>query len=296
MILGIDVGGTTIKFGVVDNKGNIVKTERFITKDHCANAENFIELIKSCSEKLVKEYAISGIGIGVPGQLSFDGKTIVNLTNIPTLNGLNVVNPIQKHFPNLKIVLENDARCAAMGEYHFGTHSLSTFLLVALGTGVGGGLIVNGEIFKGAHGNPTEVGMIPVGKGEYLEDYIGNRQIVEFTQNLLKDFPDSILKEEKELTVEKIYTAAKKGDVCSLEVFNHVGKLLGQAIISMVHLYDVHTIIIGGGVGNAFDIIEPIVMDVLKAKLIHYYLDDFKLLPASNHSDTGIIGAASLVK
>jgi glucokinase len=283
MVLGIDVGGTTIKCGVVDALGNISTVEKFATEEHTHSAQEFIDLIQSVASK----HNIKGIGIGFPGQLSADRKTVLELTNIPSLNGCRVHDLLEKTFPDLRIALENDARCAAMAEYRFGKYEQNNFLLITLGTGVGGGFIINGELFKGGNGNAGEVGMIPVGEGKYLEDYIGQKQIVAYAETLLK---------EKDLSVLSLYNRAKTGDSGAIKVFKYVGNLLGEAIISMIHLYDIHTIIIGGGVGSSFDVLEPFVMEILNKRLSPYYLNDFKLLPASHQNDTGIIGAASLVK
>ncbi len=282
MVLGIDVGGTTIKFGVVDALGNISAAEKFATEEYTKSPQEFISLIQSLASK----HKVKGIGIGFPGQLSLDRKTVIELTNIPSLNRCKVHDLLQNIFPDLKIALENDARCAAMAEYRFGKYQQNNFLLITLGTGVGGGLILNGELFKGGNGNAAEVGMIPVGEGKYLEDYIGQKQIVTYAESLLK---------EKDLSVLTLYNRAKTGDSRALEVFKYVGNLLGEAIISMIHLYDIHTIIIGGGVGNSFDVLQPFIMEILNHRLSPYYLNDLKILPASHQNDTGIIGAASLV-
>ena len=295
MILGIDVGGTTIKIGVVDENGQILKVEKFSTPEYTGSPQQFIQLIKTTVHSVNTTYPIKGIGIGLPGQLSLDRKTIIELTNIPTLNGLNLYEPLKNAFPELKIALENDARCAAMGELHFGKHGEKSFLLITLGTGVGGGLIIDGKLFKGANGNATEVGMIPVGLGPYLEDYIGNKHIVDFTLEILKDYPSSALKEHKDLSVADIYHAAKAGDACALAVFSFAGNLLGEAMLSMIHLYDISTIIIGGGVGASFDVLEPSIKEILNERLSPYYLKNFKLLQASLSNESGIVGAASLV-
>ncbi|MFM7022509.1 MAG: ROK family protein [Flavobacteriales bacterium] len=295
MNLGIDVGGTSIKAGVVDTQGNISGIQKFASDEWATSPEPFLQLLEKICSAAIKEHAIKGVGIGLPGQLSRDRKSIVALTNLPALNGMAVKSDLQKLFPQLKIALENDARCAAMAEMHFGAHGEKDFLLITLGTGVGGGLVIDGKLFMGANGNPTEVGMIPVGLGAFLEDYIGNKHIVAFTQELLKEHTTSSLKNKEDLSVADIYEAAKAGDACALAVFNFVGSRLGEAMLSMIHLYDVSTLIIGGGIGAAFDLLKPPVMEVLNKRLLPYYTKNLKVLPASLHNESGIVGAASLV-
>ncbi|MFZ9847461.1 MAG: ROK family protein [Flavobacteriales bacterium] len=297
MILGIDIGGTTIKLGVVDEKGNILTASKFPTEPWTNPAEKLIELIEKECTKFQKEYSIEGVGIGVPGQISADKESILELTNIPSLNGFALRSEVQKVLPKLKVVIENDARCAAMGELQFGGHGFDSFVLMTLGTGVGGGVVINRKIFTGASGNAGEIGMIPVGKGKYLEEYVGQRQIVQYATDLLQDklYLTSVLKQDPDLSVEKIYFAATDfNDSCAKAVFKYAGTLIGEALLSIIHLYDVHNIVIGGGVGNAFDLIKPAAETVLKHRLMNYYYKDLKIVKASNQSDTGIIGAASL--
>jgi glucokinase len=297
MILGIDIGGTTIKLGVVDEKGNILTASKFPTEPWTNPAEKLIELIEKECTKFQKEYKIEGVGIGVPGQISADKESILELTNIPSLNGFALRSEVQKVLPKLKVVIENDARCAAMGELQFGGHGFDSFVLMTLGTGVGGGVVINRMIFTGASGNAGEIGMIPVGKGLYLENYVGQRQIVQYATDLLQDklYLTSVLKQDPDLSVEKIYFAATDfNDSCAKAVFKYAGTLIGEALLSIIHLYDVHNIVIGGGVGNAFDLIKPAAETVLKQRLMNYYYKDLQIVKASNQSDTGIIGAASL--
>mgnify|MGYP000094175321 CR=1 FL=1 len=115
MIVGIDIGGTTIKLGVVDEKGNILTASKFPTEEWTNPAEKLTELIQKECARFQKEYSIEGVGIGVPGQISADKESILELTNIPSLNGFALRSEIQKVLPKLKVVIENDARCAAMG-------------------------------------------------------------------------------------------------------------------------------------------------------------------------------------
>lgn len=298
MILGIDIGGTSIKLGVVDEKGNILASSKFPTEPWTSPATKLVELVEKEFTKFSKEYQISGVGMGVPGQISPDKESILELTNIPSLNGFALKGEVEKVLPGVKVAMENDARCAAMGELQFGGHGFESFVLMTLGTGVGGGVVINGKIFTGASGNAGEIGMIPVGKGKYLEEYVGQRQIVKYATDLLQDklYHTSVMKQDPDLSVEKIYFAATDfNDSCAKAVFKHAGTLIGEALLSIIHLYDVHNIVIGGGVGNAFELIKPAAETVLKQRLMNYYYKDLQIVKASNQSDTGIIGAASLV-
>ena len=299
MYLGIDVGGTTIKFGVVTREGEIVFTERYDTLENTKKSADFIKLLIDVSKKIQEKYTVEGIGIGMPGMLSLNRHVLMEAANLPTLNGTNIYQPLKDAFPNLVISLENDANCAALGELYFGGHNLDNFTLMTLGTGVGGGVIIHRKLFIGAKGNAGEIGKIPVGpdRDKNIEDYIGQRNLVGYVlQELNKpENANSSLKNEEEITVEKVYNAAKAGDKFALSVFNFVGELIGEAMVSIIHLYDVSQVIIGGGVGKSFDLFYDAAIKKATSLLTPYYIQDMQLLPAGKNADTGLIGAAGLV-
>ena len=129
MILGIDVGGTTVKFGIVTSKGEILATERHDTLENSSNPEDFMSLLIDISKKFIASYPqIKGIGIGVPGQLSLDRSTLVQANNLGALNGTKIVPILKEAFPDLIIRLENDANCTALGEMYFGGHDKDNFI------------------------------------------------------------------------------------------------------------------------------------------------------------------------
>lgn len=299
MYIGIDVGGTTVKFGVVNREGEILFSERYDTLENAKNSTDFINLLIKVIGEITQKYEVEGIGIGMPGMLSLNRHILMEAANLPTLNGTNIYAPLKAAFPNLIIRLENDANCAALGELYFGGHELDNFTLMTLGTGVGGGVIIHRKLFIGAKGNAGEVGKIPVGpeKTKNIEDYLGQRNLVAYMQEELKKSANakSVLAKETDLSVEKAYFAAKEGDAFALSVFNFVGELIGESMVSMIHLYDVAQVIIGGGVGKSFDLFYDAAIKKATSMLTPYYISDLKLLPAGKNADTGLIGAAGLV-
>lgn len=299
MILGIDVGGTTIKFGIVNDKGEILETERHDTLTNCKTSKDFIDLLVEVGQKYASKYSnIQGIGIGLPGQLSLDRQTLVQANNLPTLNGLDIVPQLKKAFPEWIVRMDNDANCTALGELYFGGHNIDNFVMIALGTGVGGGVIVQRKLFLGAKGNAGEVGFLVVGpERKVLEEYIGQRRLVAYVLEELNksENASSSLQKVDEITVEKVFNAAKAGDQFAIKVFEFVGELIGETMVGLIHAFDVSQIIIGGGVGKAFELFAPSALKTAKSYLSKYYLDDLKLLPAGCQADTGLVGAASLV-
>ncbi len=299
MILGIDVGGTTIKFGIVTEKGEILATERHDTLENSKTPEDFIGLLIEISKKYLESYPqIKGIGIGIPGQLSLDRTVLVQANNLGSLNGTKVVPELKKAFPNLIVKMENDANCTALGEMYFGGHDKDDFIMIALGTGVGGGVIVHRKLFIGAKGNAGEVGFLVVGpKRQVLENYLGQRHLTNYVKEELKkpENAGSSLQSETDLTVEKVFIAAKGGDAFAQGVWDYVGALLGETMVGLAHAFDVTKFVIGGGVGKAFELFEKSVVETANSYFSPYYADTFEVLPAGCEADTGLIGAASLV-
>lgn len=299
MILGIDVGGTTIKFGLVTAAGELKEDSRIDTLEHTSDPKKFIEALIEKITYYQSKADIQGIGIGMPGQLSPDRKVLEEAANLSPLNGTDIFTPLKNAFPELLIRIENDANCAALGELYFGGHGLDHFVLMTLGTGVGGGVIINRNLFIGAHGNAGEIGKVPVGdnNAQNIEDCIGQRNLVSYVKQQLEQskYSDSLLHNVAEISVEEVYNYAKQGDALALDVFDYVGELVGQSLVSIIHCYDIAKIIIGGGVGKSYDLFVETAKKRASKQLTPYYLKNFDILPAGKKADTGLLGAAALI-
>jgi len=296
MVLGIDVGGTTIKFGLVKLNGKIVTSRRIDTQT-AAEGEGVIETMITETKKFLAEHSeIEGVGIGFPGLLSKDRESVILMPNIPQLQEVNVIQKFKEAIPSLPVAIENDAKCAALGELDFGeAKAFDNYLLITLGTGVGGGLILDGELFLGARGNATEIGHMLTPSGKTVEQQLGLNQIVAYAKQQLSVYEgDSILK-GKELTPKDISEAAEAGDVFAKAVWGHVGVVLGQGIVSMIRFADVTKFVLGGGVAGAFDLFIEHTYTTIKEYLPPYYTDDIEIKKASVGEDAGILGAASLI-
>lgn len=295
-VLGIDVGGTNIKFGLVDNDGNLTDKIKYPTADLMAKGDfvlNFVEIIQS---ELKKHPKIKHIGIGVPGLISKDGLSIVKAPNIPAFDGADLIKILKNKTKGKTYAMENDANAAALGEFVFNKKEVGdNFLMITLGTGVGGGAVIDGKLFRGGSGNAMEIGHIYGGKGRSIEEEIGKKGIVRKANKLIKKNPKSVLAGKKTLDAKKVAKAALGGDIVGIKVFEHVGKYLGQCIVSGVRVLDLHSVIIGGGVSETFPILESTMMDIINDKLGPYYTSDLKIHKATLGNDAGILGAASLV-
>lgn len=297
MVIGIDVGGTTIKFGLIKLNGEIVSSKRIDTK--LAQEKGLTEAMVEEVKTILEDYPeVEGIGIGFPGLVSKDRKKVVFLPNIPTVVDENVVDKFKIAFPSLKVKIENDAKCAALGEIQFGeAKDFTDFLLITLGTGVGGGYVVDKKIFLGSRGNATEIGHMytPI-EGKTLEQHLGLNQIIAYAKNLGKmdEFSNSALLNQ-EITPKLLSVYAAKQDPLALAVWLHVGKVLGFGIISIMRFADVNKFVIGGGVAGAFEYFIEHTKNTIKENLPAYYHEGLELRKASDGENGGVLGAASLI-
>lgn len=297
MILGIDVGGTTVKFGIVSVDGEILDKKAYDTHIWDSSASSFVENVISIIQSYQASYEISGIGIGLPGLLSADRRSTLDLANIPSLNNQPILSMLEKKIKNVPIKIENDAKCAALGEVFFGEYDdLDSYLMITLGTGVGGGLVINKKLFIGINGNATEIGHILLSDGDTLENHIGQEKISRFTRDWLKKekYKSSLL-QGKVLSPKEIFKAALEGDKCAKDVFFFVGECVGEMLVGVIRLLDLTTFLLAGGVAGASQFIEPGIRSKLEESLTPYYTKQVKIKKATLSADSGILGAASLI-
>jgi len=295
-VLGIDIGGTNVKISPVNKSGEVLHKEKFPTAPMNEDGkflENFIPIIR---EQLGKYPNIQKVGIGIPGNITKDRQSIINLPNIPGMDNVAIIPELKKNFPEHDFFLENDAAAAAYGEYIFSKDTLpDSLIFITLGTGVGGGAIIDGKLFAGGDGNAMEVGHMIASNGKLIEHNIGKKGIVMLAEEILeKSNKDSLMRPVEILGIKEIAKCAKKGDKLALETFNLVGRYLGQCIVSSVRVLDIKYILIGGGVSKTIDYIEEGMWQEIRSYLPPFYTDHMKIKVASMGNDAGILGAAAL--
>ncbi len=296
---GIDIGGTNVKVGIVEENGTLLEKIKYPTIEVSENGkfvENFIEILRKHFEVYPE---VSKVGIGVPGTISKDRRTTLELANIPSLNHVNIIGLLEEAFPNKQFALENDANAAALGEFYFSLDEnvSDSFLFITLGTGIGGAAIIDKEIFTGARGNGMEIGHMISKSGKVVEAHAGKKGIVAAAHKHLNKSPEKISfldKYEGEFTAKEVVKAAKKGDWVGRKVFKKVGKKVGECIVSSLRVLDVDTIYIGGGVSDTFPFIEESMYEVIHSYLSEYYTADLTIKVATLENEAGIVGAASL--
>lgn len=297
--LGVDIGGSNVKIGLVSSFGALLEKEKYPTAQMRESGDFLAAFMSAIREQIEAFPQVRKVGIGVPGLLSKDRTTTLELPNVPELSNVNLIQKLQSHFPSHTFRIENDAKVAALGELYFPKNPVpDSFIFITLGTGVGGAVILDRKLFKGGDGNPLEIGHIVAGNGKTVEENIGKKGIVAIAKKKLeKKKYKSELKElldNDELTSKKIEKAVHRHDPVALEVFAEVGEILGDCIVSVVRLFDIKTIIIGGGVSETYDYLKDEMFKAIYKRLTPYYTQKLDIRLASLGNNAGIIGAASL--
>lgn len=304
---GVDVGGTTIKMGFFDGEGNLL--DKWEVKTNTRNQGSGIlddiaeEIDRKLKEQDIPKSEVAGIGLGVPGPVKADG-TVVKCINLGW--GIFNVEQALQEKTGLKVQAGNDANVAALGEmWKGGGKGCKNLLLVTLGTGVGGGIIIEGKMVAGSNGAGGEIGHMcvdeqetencPCGKKGCLEQYASATGIVRMAKKALaQSDAESTLRQADPLTAKDVFDEAKKGDAFAKEQIGQLGRMLGTAIANVACIVNPEMIVIGGGVSKAGNILIDAVETYFRERTFHACKNaEFALAELGN--DAGIYGAAYLI-
>ncbi|MEO9967039.1 MAG: ROK family protein [Reichenbachiella sp.] len=310
LIVGIDIGGTSTKFGLVDTEGKVVMHDSMATENPDINGylDELVDTIKSEIENLDKPVQILGIGVGAPNA-NYKKGVIEDAPNLPWSGEIALADMLESKF-NVPVKLTNDANAAAMGEMMFGgAQGMDDFLAITLGTGLGSGFVSNGMLIQGHDGHAGELGHIAYkigggrlckcGKKGCLETYVSATGLKRTVYKLLADHHmDSVLKRCSfdELNTKMVADAARKGDKVAQEAFALTGKVLGAKLADAVAHTSPEAIFIMGGLAKAGNLIFDPTIKHFEKNLLSIYKNKIKILPSElNSTHTPIIGAASLI-
>jgi glucokinase len=315
MYIGVDLGGTKIKIGMVDEDGRIV-TSGIIDTDPSHDDKVIMKDMTVEIERLIKQQGlqvkdIKSIGIGVPGLVDYEKGSIIYCTNLSWYN-VEAVTYLKEHF-NIPVHIENDATVAAYAESLFGsTKSAKDSVFLTIGTGIGGGIIIDKQIIRGSHGAGSEIGHMVIGENFYdcncgrngcFETLASATAMIKYALHKMngKETVSSLQKiyiEKGQLEAKDIFEQAALGDELSIETVERMTKYMAIGIANIYNILDPEIIAIGGGVSKAGDnFFDMVRSKVKKMTLVDSDSIDYgKIVRAELGNDAGIIGAAFLSK
>lgn len=311
--IGIDIGGTHTKLALVDKAGRLsyraqVPTQGYSDKDSLLNA-----LVSETGNILCKARLsfddIAGVGIGVPGIVDFKRGFIHYLTNIPGWKNVALKKILETKL-NVRVLADNDVNLMAWGEYKFGAgRGAENIVCITLGTGVGGGIIVEGKLYRGASSASGEIGHIPIkekglrcncGGLGCLERYVGNKYIVSGVQSKIKRGDSTLIRQLVNgdlslITPEIISYAARRKDALAVGVWEDAGRKIGFVLSGVINLLNPERIIIGGGMADAGYVLFKAVRMIIEERALPVNRKIVKIVKAGLGNDAGMIGAAALL-
>lgn len=305
--VGVDVGGTRIAAGLVERKGRVVRDAKRLTPQTgpFAVVDAIIDLVEEVSAA-AQPSEIAGIAIGLPAQVDFTRQEVEFCTNLP-LAGVDVRSLVMSRTRN-EVTIDNDGHMAAIGEARFGAaKGARDFLMITLGTGVGGGLWIGGEPYRGARGMGGEIGHTvidldgppcPCGGRGHLEAFIGRAALAAHGREAAKAFSgrailDAAGGSSDEITAEAVLLAARGGDPVARRILTDAGEILGRALVGFVNILNPKLICVGGGIGEAADFLVEKASEVMNAEALAGRRD-VQVVQAVGGNDAGILGAAAL--
>jgi glucokinase len=310
LAIGIDIGGTGTKFGIVDRVGNVLFSSEISTRKH-SDVNDFIDELYTELSKLIDNVGgigrIKGIGVGAPNGNYYTG-TIEYAPNLPWKGIIPLARMMEDKF-KIPVVLTNDANAAAIGEMMYGAaQGMKDFIMITLGTGVGSGIVANGKLVYGHDGFAGELGhttIIPngrlhegTGKRGSLESYASATGVRLTTLEILeKSTEPSSLRSvpSDQIDSKKVYEAAIAGDAVAKEIFESTGTILGAALANFVMFSSPEAIILFGGLTKAGDLILKPTRESMEANLIQIFQNKVKILVSHlKESDAAILGASAL--
>ncbi|HIS37381.1 TPA: ROK family protein [Candidatus Scatousia excrementigallinarum] len=311
--IGIDVGGTNVKIALVDSDGKIGYSNTIPTRAEMGY-EYTINNMKQAIRDLLTETKLSakdieGIGFGLPGQVDFKSGIVRLITNIPGWVEIPLAKMIEDEF-HIPTRIDNDVRCAALGELNFGAgKGCENLICITVGTGIGSGLIINGKLVRGASNAAGEIGHIKLqmhdgpicgcGDTGCLEAFASGPSIVAMAEEYIMGGKSTKYREMangNDITPFIVAEAAKAGDPVARRIFTRMGEYIGIGMASVVNLLNPEKIIVGGGVADAGDILMTPLKETLKKRAMKIAGETVEVVPAQLGNTAGVIGASLLIE
>lgn len=308
LILAIDVGGTKTIVSLIDREANTIIKRKFVTPTR--NSQTLIGEIIRQIESLVMSSGrtlseLLGIGIGIAGLVNFSKGLVIFAPNLP-LENTPVRKPFSDHF-GLPVFVDNDANVAALGEKYYGAAiNVQNFICLTVGTGVGGGIVIDERLYRGATGSAGEIGHMVIdmdgplcscGNSGCLEAFVSGGAISKRAKEMVEEKKNGFLAAfpEDEITGELVADGAQQDDETCLEVFRITGTYLGVALVNIANIFNPQMIVIGGGAGEARELLLEPAREVISERSMDGVDESLLVVSAQLGADAGVIGASSLV-
>jgi len=309
-VLGMDIGGTNSVFGVVDQRGNVLATDSVKTQQY-THVEDYVKAISEKVKPLVKKFggidSFKGFGIGAPNGNYYSG-TIEFAPNLPW-KGVIPLAAMFEEAVGIPCALTNDANAAAIGEMTYGVaRGMKDFIMITLGTGVGSGIVINGQLVYGHDGFAGELGHVIVrrengrlcgcGRKGCLEAYCSATGVARTAREFLVARPGpSLLREisAEEITSKDVYEAAVKGDQLAKDIFNYTGTILGEALADFIAFSSPEAIVLFGGLAKSGAYIMKPIQKAIDENVLKIFKGKTKLLVSElKDADAAVLGASAL--
>ncbi len=310
--IGVDLGGTYAKLALVDKKGRLFHRATLTTTDY-GTKEALLYAIVYEIERILKRARLTskdllGTGVGVPGLVDFERGFIYYLTNVPGWRNVPLKKILEKKL-KMQTLIDNDVNLMALGEYRFGAgRGAKDLVCLTLGTGVGGGIIIDGKLYRGSSSVAGEIGHMPLNEkglrcncGGFgcLERYVGNKYILDEIKSKIEAGGATLIKKLVKgnlslITPEIVSYAAKVNDKLAVAFWQEIGRRIGVVLSGVINLLNPERIIIGGGLANAGKVLFKSIRDAVDERALLIPKRTVKIIKAKLGADAGMVGAAGL--
>lgn len=297
--IGVDFGGTSIKIGVVQGDCILARATPLPTQQYTSPTDIMDAMCATIQNLRSQHPDVSAVGLGMPGWVDFYRGVLYQLTNVPVWDHEVPVREVMEHALGLPIVLDNDANCMAYAEWQIGAgQGLENLVCLTLGTGIGGGIVVNNRMLRGRSVSAAELGQTsvcyngrpgPFGNLGAVEEYIGCNEIA--AEAAERYAARGIARHVADCTPYHLAQNARKGDIVALQIFADFAEKLACLMMNMMYTLVPEAFIIGGGVANAGDLLFVPLQQRLRAQLFPVHYQALRILPAHFGADAGLIGA-----
>ena len=300
VVIGVDVGGTNIKIGLVDEQGRIAARVHLPTQ-RCAHSKEGLTraIVQECQSlakiRRLDASQILGVGIGLPGLVNTQKGVVYSLTNIPGWKNVPLKKIIESRL-KIPVFIDNDVNVMTLAEWKYGAgRGMKNMICITIGTGLGGGLIINDTLYRGEGFAAGELGHVPLNeKGQKcncggwgcLETYAGNRYLDVQARKIFK----------KDITLENVTRQANQGSHQAIAFWQEVGEHVGNGLTGVVNVLNPSCIVIGGGIAQAHRHMFKVIQETIKKRAMHVQGKMVRIFKSKLGSDAGVIGARVLVK